>query len=106
MQTAAYARELLSLLCGPSAAGASADDIEAIVGQRIKRQDVLYQPDKKIQLVMGEAALRTRFGALQTLLGQLDRLVAVVGLASVKLGVVPFPTPLPLFPYTAGSRHR
>jgi hypothetical protein len=100
VQTAAYARELLSLPCGPSAAGASAEDIEAIVGERIKRQDVLYQPGKKIQLMMGEAALRTRFGALQTLLGQLDRLVAVVGLATVELGVVPFATPLPVFPLT------
>ncbi len=100
LQTAAYARELLSLPCGPSAAGASADDIAAIVGERIRRQDVLYQPGKKIQLVVGEAALHTRFGALQTLLGQLDRLVAVIGLASVELGVVPFTTPLPVFPLT------
>lgn len=100
VQTAAYAREVLSLPCGPSAAGASSDDIEAIVGERIKRQDVLYQPDKKIHLVIGEAALRTRFGALQTLLGQLDRLVAVSGLANIELGVVPFHTPLPVFPLT------
>ncbi|MGH4013409.1 MAG: DUF5753 domain-containing protein [Pseudonocardiaceae bacterium] len=100
VQTAAYARELLSLPCGPSSAGASADDIEAIVGERIKRQDVLYQPGKKIQLVMGEAALRTRFGAVQTLLGQLDRLIAVIGLSGVELGVVPFTTPLPVFPLT------
>lgn len=100
VQTAAYAREVLSLPCGPSSSGASADGIEGIVGERIKRQDVLYQPGKRIQLVMGEAALRTRFGALQTLLGQLDRLVAVVGLASVELGVVAFSTPLPVFPLT------
>jgi Domain of unknown function (DUF5753)/Helix-turn-helix domain len=100
VQTAAYAREVLSLPCGPSAAGASADDIEAIVGERIKRQNVLYQRGKDIHLVIGEAALRTRFGALQTLLGQLDRLIAVVGLANVELGVVPFSTPLPVFPLT------
>ncbi|HWR46571.1 MAG TPA: Scr1 family TA system antitoxin-like transcriptional regulator [Pseudonocardiaceae bacterium] len=37
---------------------------------------------------------------LQTLLGQLDRFVAVVGLATVELGVVPFATPLPVFPLT------
>lgn len=100
VQTAAYARELLSLPCGPSSAGATADDIEPIVGERIKRQDMLYQPGKKIQIVMGEAALHTRFGAVQTLLGQLDRLVAVVGVAGVELGVVPFRTPLPVFPLT------
>lgn len=100
VQTASYARELLSLPCGPSAFGASTEDIEAIVGERIKRQDVLYQPGKKIQLVLGEAALHTRFGPPETLLGQLDRLVAVAGLAGVELGVVPFSAPLPMFPLT------
>jgi transcriptional regulator with XRE-family HTH domain len=100
VQTAAYARELLSLPCGPSSAGASAEDIEAIVGQRIKRQEVLYQPGKKIQLVIGEAALRIRFGTTETLLGQLDRLVAVTGLCGVELGVLPFAKPLPVFPLT------
>jgi hypothetical protein len=48
VQTASYARELLSLPCGPSVFGASVEDIDAIAGERIKRQDVLYQPDKKI----------------------------------------------------------
>lgn len=100
VQTAAYARELLSLPCGPSSAGATAEDIEAIVGERIKRQDVLYQPAKNIQVVMGEAALHTRFGTMQTLLGQLDRLIAVIGLAGVELGVIPFSTPLPVYPLT------
>ncbi|MGH3811777.1 MAG: DUF5753 domain-containing protein [Pseudonocardiaceae bacterium] len=100
VQTAAYARELLSLPCGPSSGGATAEDIEPIVGERIKRQDVLYQPGKKIHIVMGEAALHTRFGAVQTLLGQLDRLVSVIGLAGVELGVVPFSTPLPVYPLT------
>lgn len=100
VQTAAYARALLSLPCGPSSAGATADDIEPIVGERIKRQDVLYEPGKTISIVMGEAALRTRFGAVQTLLGQLDRLVAVIGLANVELGVIPFSTPLPVYPLT------
>lgn len=100
VQTAPYARELLSLPCGPSSAGATAEDIEPIVSERIKRQDLLYQPGKKIHIIMGEAALRTRFGAVQTLLGQLDRLVAIIGLAGVELGVVPFSTPLPVFPLT------
>lgn len=100
VQTPAYARELLSLACGPSAAGATAEDIEGIVGERIKRQEVLYQPGKTIQLIMGEAALRTRFGALETLIGQLDRLVSVIGLAGVEIGVIPFARPWPVFPLT------
>ncbi len=100
LQTAPYARELLSLPCGPSAAGASAAEIEGIVGERIKRQDVLYQSEKQIQLVMGEAALHTRFGTAETLMGQLDRLAAVAGLAGIEICVVPFTTPMPVYPLT------
>ena len=70
------------------------------MGERIKRQDVLYQPGNTIQLVLGQAALHTRFGALETLVGQLDRLVSLIGLASVEIGVVPFSTPMPVFPLT------
>jgi hypothetical protein len=100
VQTPAYAREVLSLPCGPSSAGVSADEIEGLVGERIKRQDVLYRAGKKIQLIIGEAALHTRFGAVETLIGQLDRLVSVVGLAGVEVGVVPFSTPMPVYPLT------
>lgn len=100
LQTASYARELLSLPCGPSAAGASVAEIEGIVGERIKRQEVLYQPAKQIQLVMGEAALHTRFGTAEALMGQLDRIAAVAGLAGIEIGVVPFTTPMPVYPLT------
>ncbi|MQA15657.1 MAG: hypothetical protein GEV09_16265 [Pseudonocardiaceae bacterium] len=42
--------------------------------------------------------MRTRFGAVQTLAGQLDRLVAIAGLDGVELGIVPFASALPVFP--------
>jgi hypothetical protein len=100
VQTAAYAREVLSLPCGPSSSGVPASEIEQVVGKRLERQQVLYQPGKKIQLVMGEAALHTRFGARETLTGQLDRLATVGGLAGVELGVVPFDVPMPVYPLT------
>ncbi|MQA15658.1 MAG: hypothetical protein GEV09_16270 [Pseudonocardiaceae bacterium] len=55
VQTAPYARELLSLPCGPTASGATEAEIAAMVGERIKRQDVLYQPDTQVQVILGEA---------------------------------------------------
>ncbi|MGH3439766.1 MAG: Scr1 family TA system antitoxin-like transcriptional regulator, partial [Sciscionella sp.] len=48
--------------------------------------------------VLGEAALRTRFGSVDTLVAQLDRLVALAGLVTVDLAVVPFASALPVYP--------
>lgn len=105
IQTSAYARELLSLPTGPAYFGATPADIEEMVTQRVHRQDVLYQPNKTIQIVLGEAALHTRPGKVDTLAGQLDRLVTIAGLVSVELGIVPFGTPTPVIPLTGFTVH-
>ncbi len=97
VQTAAYARELLALPCGPLDAGATEADVDAQIAKRIRRQDVLYEPGKQVQLVMGEAALHGRPGATGTLLGQLDKLISVAGLPTVELGIIPLGT-LPVMP--------
>ncbi len=62
----AYARELLTLPCGPLSYAASESDIDSLIAERIRRQEVLYRPGKQIQLVMGEAALHTNVGSLTT----------------------------------------
>ena len=100
LQTAAYAREVLAQPCGPTAAGACPQDIEQIVATRLERQQVLYEGQHSIQLVLGEAALHTRFGATETLLGQLDRLLVLADYPHIQLGVVPFTEPLPVYPLT------
>ena len=100
LQTAAYARDVLTRPCGPASAGVSHDEIEQIVGKRVERQQILYNPLQRIQLVMGEAALHTRFGATETLIGQLDRLLALTGYSGVEIGVVPFTATMPVFPLT------
>ncbi|MGH3439609.1 MAG: Scr1 family TA system antitoxin-like transcriptional regulator, partial [Sciscionella sp.] len=87
LQTAGYAREVLALPTGPAAHGATP---EAMAAERIKRQDILYQQGRSARFVLGEAALRTRFGSVDTLVAQLDRLVALAGLVTVDLAVVPF----------------
>lgn len=97
VQTPAYARELLSIPGGPVALGAVAEDVEALVAARVRRQDLLlYDPGKRIQVLMGEAALHTRFGRAEVLLGQLDRLASVAGLATVELGVLRMAGPNPV----------
>ena len=98
LQTAAYTRELLALPCGPAGFGATDTEIEGLVSERIRRQEIIYQPGRHIGIIVGETALRHPPGSVETLLGQLDRLVAVAGLVSIDLGIVPLHAPMPVFP--------
>jgi transcriptional regulator with XRE-family HTH domain len=103
LQTADYAREILSLASGPGAWGASADDIEAMIDVRLRRQEILYDSGKRIQVVLGEAALRTLVCTPETLAGQLEKLLAVMQLPSVELGVIGFSQRMPVFPFVSFS---
>lgn len=103
LQTAEYARELQHLPCGPLSYGRDEDEITRMVAERMQRQQVLYQPDKQVQVIMLEGALRTRVVSSRTLAGQLDRLMSVIGLPSLELGIIPFEAAVPLWP-TAGFR--
>lgn len=104
VQTTAYARELFerpdrSTLTDPDDA-----DPDAMATARVRRQDVLYQPGRRIELIVGEAALRCTPGTIGTLLGQLDRLVSVTDLPTVELGIVPFPL-MPVMPLSSFCFH-
>jgi transcriptional regulator with XRE-family HTH domain len=105
VQTPAYARELLSIPGGPVLTGSTPEAIEGLVAERIKRQELLYQPNRRVQIVLGQAALWTHFGSINTLLGQLDRLVTLAELDSVELGIVPVATPSPIMPLAGFSLH-
>lgn len=99
LQTPAYARELLQVSTGPTAFGADEDDLAEMAEQRMRRQEILYRTDKRIEVVVMEAALRSRLCSEGTLTGQLDRLVtASSGVAALELRVLPFETPLPIYP--------
>lgn len=99
VQTPAYAREVLSVAAGASLVGAIPDVIEEKISAQQRRQGrVLYSPGRRIQLVVGEAALRTRFGKPATLAGQLDRLASIAGMEWVEVGVLPFDAPSPILP--------
>ncbi|MGH4021158.1 MAG: DUF5753 domain-containing protein [Pseudonocardiaceae bacterium] len=104
VQTAAYARELLTRPSRPSLLHLGETEIEALVTERIRRQEILYQPGRLIQVIVGQAALRSAPGAAETLIGQLDRLISVAGLSTVELGVVPFPS-MPILPLCSFLLH-
>jgi len=68
-----------------------------MVAKRMPRQQVLYQHGKRVTVVMLAGALRARVVSAPTLAGQLDRLMAVSGLASLELCVIPFEAAVPVF---------
>jgi hypothetical protein len=89
LQTPAYAHarfaEGVRLLKVP-------DDVDEAVQARVRRQEILYRPDKRFHFVLTEAALRLRLCPPEVMLGQLDRLVSLSALPNVRLGVIGFET--------------
>ncbi|MBF6227821.1 helix-turn-helix domain-containing protein [Nocardia abscessus] len=69
------------------------NDLDEGVSKRMERQQVLYQRDHLFHFVIGEQALYTTVGDEQTMIGQLDRLLAVQGMPRVTLGIIPFMAP-------------
>jgi hypothetical protein len=105
VQTPAYAREMLMAPGGPVLVGATPESVEANIAERVKRQALLYEPGRQVQIVLGQAALTVYFGSVETLIGQLDRLVALSGLASVDLRVLPAAVASPILPLGGFSLH-
>ncbi|MDQ2881171.1 MAG: helix-turn-helix transcriptional regulator [Actinomycetota bacterium] len=104
VQTAAYARELFERPGRPTLIDPGDVDADAMATGRVRRQDILYQPGRRIELILGESALRSTPGTIGTLLGQLDRLVSVIDLPTVELGIVPFPL-MPVMPVSSFYMH-
>ncbi|MGL5811135.1 MAG: helix-turn-helix domain-containing protein [Nocardioides sp.] len=68
------------------------NDINQAVKARMRRQEMLYRPDKRFHFVITEAALRYRLVTPDIMIGQLDRLMAMTAMRNVKLGIVAFET--------------
>lgn len=99
VQTPAYARELLgNTIGGLAGLDESRHEIDAIVAERIRRQELLYQPGRQVELLIGQAALYNYPGQRRTMLGQLDRLVMLSGIETLRLGIVPFDVPMSVLP--------
>jgi transcriptional regulator with XRE-family HTH domain len=90
LQTPDYARARIEVAVDYD--GAPADDVEQAVAARMSRQQVLYRPDAKIQLVMTEAVLRYRLCSVEAMEGQLDRLMSAATLSHLRFGIIPFDT--------------
>ena len=93
LQTAEYARAILERSI---ARHRVPDDIDAGIAKRMARQQVLYRGDHRFSILIAEQALRTTVGGDDVMAGQLDRLLAVIGLPRVRLGIVPSEAEIPM----------
>ncbi|MGR6972713.1 helix-turn-helix domain-containing protein [Streptomyces cynarae] len=93
LQSAEYARHVFE-----SAPNSTPEAVGRAVAARVERQSVLYEPGRESVFVMTEAVLRTWPGTPALMLAQLDRLLAVESLSTVRLGVIPWRRPVPVLP--------
>ncbi|MFE3056546.1 helix-turn-helix domain-containing protein [Nocardia sp. NPDC059239] len=85
LQTADYARRVFATFDPPYAP----DALAAALAARLDRQRVLYDPAKRFEFLITEAALRFRPGPHRVLLAQLDRIISIETLDTVSIGVIP-----------------
>jgi transcriptional regulator with XRE-family HTH domain len=92
LQTPDYARAIFASQVGLLEVP---DDIEAAVAARAERQRVLYDPTKRMDILLAEAALLHPVCDRTVLAGQIDRLISVIGLSTVRFGMLPAGRQLP-----------
>ncbi|GAA2426835.1 helix-turn-helix transcriptional regulator [Actinomadura vinacea] len=86
LQTSAYSTESMAywvrLLDLP-------DDREAATAARLTRQRILREGDHRFVFLLAEQTLRSRIGSVETMLEQLDRVIAATALPNVSIGIIP-----------------
>lgn len=92
LQTSQYARHLFTRL---AAFRGLTTDVEEAVRDRMRRQQVLYEPGRQFRFLVTESALLSRVCPPSVLRSQLDRLLVLADLDTVHLSVLGLDTPLP-----------
>ncbi|MGW0417504.1 helix-turn-helix domain-containing protein [Streptomyces sp. NPDC003015] len=87
LQTPDYARHVFSRMAELQQ---SPRDVKEAVRARVRRQELLYGAGREFHIVLWEAALHAAVAPPDVLAAQLDRLASVIGLDTVRLGIVPF----------------
>jgi transcriptional regulator with XRE-family HTH domain len=64
-------------------------DVAAAIAARMDRQIALYEESRRFEFVVAEAALRWRIAPANVMLAQIDRVMAVAGISTVSLGLLP-----------------
>jgi transcriptional regulator with XRE-family HTH domain len=85
LQTAEYARRLFTIFEPPYAER----DIPTVVAGRLDRQTALFDPARRFEFLITEAALRLRLGPASMMSAQLDRIASLSTLENVDIGLIP-----------------
>jgi transcriptional regulator with XRE-family HTH domain len=96
LQTAEYARYRFAE--NVEVHGAPGEDLDDAVRIRMQRQQILYDSSKQLKFVVTESVLRTLLCPAQVMRGQLDRLLALIGMNHVEFGVIPLGARMPVAP--------
>lgn len=99
LQTADYARALFRHLAemdppGPDGAREDDDSIELAVHLRMERQAMLDDPGKRLEFLVGEAALRTLHVPVDVMAAQLDHLADAAVDTRFRFGIFPLGVPV------------
>ena len=84
LQTAEYVRRVFTMF-EPAYAQL---DIPAVVAGRLDRQIALFDPARRFEFLITEAALRLRLGPADVMLPQLDRIGSLSTLENVSIGLI------------------
>jgi transcriptional regulator with XRE-family HTH domain len=95
LQTPEYARHVFEVV---SDLLETPRDIEESVLTRMRRQRILYETGRTLEMLVSEAVLRHPVCPPAAMVAQIDRLVSMLSMPNVRLGVVPFDRPLPFIP--------
>lgn len=99
LQTAEYAKAVLSARFGPLNFGSDDHDVRETVAVRMERQKILYDTSKTLSFVVPEACLFTRIASKEVQLNQLQRLIDITNsMSQVDIGIIPFNQTIPLIP--------
>jgi transcriptional regulator with XRE-family HTH domain len=86
-QTPAYAAALLAAI---TAFRGVPDDSAQAADARLERSRVLYDQDRRFDVVIEEAVLRYQVGDAEVMADQLGHLLSVISMPWVTVGVIPF----------------
>lgn len=98
LQVPDYSRALLELPGSARSKGASDAELDRIIAGRAQRQELLHEPGRRWQFIIGEPALWSAPAGLEVQEAQLDHLAVVPEIPDVELGVIPLRAPMAIMP--------